>query len=179
MTACTSSMACCVRSSDGFLRIMFPWREQVCLDFTHEFLGPPHSLDCLPLAHAGNPVVSLVPNAQKLCQGPAQGRWVSLAPMDQLADEARLRKVMGPQVFWVSRGNLLIEQGCNGHLEASLIGSPRTIVQTAVSQLTLRPSQALLRLRQTVLDFIHTAVEFSQSERARQQPVKRYRTRSR
>lgn len=78
----------------------------MCLDFTHEFPGTPHGLPCFPRAHAGNPIVSHVSNAQEIRQGPAQGRWVSLVPMDQLADEARLHKVMSPQVFVVSRENL-------------------------------------------------------------------------
>jgi hypothetical protein len=72
-------------------------RKQMCPDFTHKFLGPPHGLGCFPLAPAGNPVVSLVPNAQELRQGPAQSLWVLLAAMDQLADEARLQKVISPR----------------------------------------------------------------------------------
>ena len=75
----------------------------MCLDFTHEFPGPPHGLGRFPQVHTGNPIVSLVPNAQEIRQGPAQGRWVSRAPMDQLADEARLHKVMSPEVFVVEK----------------------------------------------------------------------------
>lgn len=61
---------------------------------------------------------------------------VSLALMDQLADKARLHKVMSLRVFQVSRGNLLIEQGRDGHLKASITGIQCAIVKTAVSQLT-------------------------------------------
>jgi hypothetical protein len=68
----------------------------VSLDFTYEFLGPPHLLGGLPLTQAGNPVVSLGPNGQTIRQGPAQSRCVSLGPVDQLADEVRLHKVMPP-----------------------------------------------------------------------------------
>jgi hypothetical protein len=82
--------------------------------------------------------------------------------MDQLADEARLHKVMPPQIIRVSRGNLFIEQGRNGRLEASLRRISHIIIKTAVSQLALRPSQALVRLRQRIFSFIHTTVEFCQ-----------------
>jgi hypothetical protein len=92
----------------------------------HELLGPPHGLGCFPLTYAGNPAVSLVPNAQEIRQGPAQSRWVSLALMDQLADEVRLHKAMPPQVCRVSRGNLIIEQGRNGRMEVSVIPTFRT-----------------------------------------------------
>jgi hypothetical protein len=96
------------------------WGESVRLDFMHEFLGPPHGLGCFPLTYAGNPVVSLVPNALEIRQGAAQ-----------------------------SRGNPFIEQGRSGRLKASIVGIPRIIVKTAVSQLALRSSQALLRLPDT------------------------------
>jgi hypothetical protein len=49
--------------------------------------------------------------------------------MDQLADEAHLHKVMPLQIVRVSRGNLFIEQGRGGRLEASIIGIPRMIIQ--------------------------------------------------
>jgi hypothetical protein len=83
--------------------------------------------------------------------------------MDQLASEPGLHKVVPPEIFWVSRKNLFIEQGRDGRLEASIIGTPRTIVQTMVRQLALCPSQALLRLRQVIVGFIHTTMEFYQS----------------
>jgi hypothetical protein len=64
--------------------------------------------------------------------------------MEQLANEARLHKVMPLQVFRVSKGNLFGEQGRNGRLEANIIGIPCIIVKSTAGQFTLRPSQAFL-----------------------------------
>jgi hypothetical protein len=77
----------------------------VCLHFRHKFLGPPHGLDCFTLAHAGNTVVSLVPDAQEICKGPAQSRWVLLGLMDQSADKSLMNNCMPPKVFRV-RGKI-------------------------------------------------------------------------
>ena len=47
-----------------------------------------------PLTHTSNPVIGLVSNAQEICQGRVESRWVALAPLDQLASEPGLHKVM-------------------------------------------------------------------------------------
>jgi hypothetical protein len=51
--------------------LWFSTWEQVCLDFTHAFLSPLHGLGSFPLTYIGNPVISLVSNAQEIRQGPA------------------------------------------------------------------------------------------------------------
>jgi hypothetical protein len=71
-----------------------PSIRHVGLEFRPTCLSPPHGLGGFPLAYAGNPVISLVSQAPAIGQGPAERRWVTLAPLDQLAGEPCRHKVL-------------------------------------------------------------------------------------
>jgi hypothetical protein len=66
----------------------------MCLDFRPKCLSSPHGLGGFPLTHTGHPVIGLVSNLQESRQGPAESRWVALAPLDQWASEPCRHKVI-------------------------------------------------------------------------------------
>jgi hypothetical protein len=117
----------------------------------------------VPLVPARTPVVSLGANAQgDPSRSGAESLGIACA-YGSVGRRSSLAQVHPPQVFRVSRGILFIEQGRDGRLEASIIGIPRNIVKTVVSQLALRSRQAFSPLRQMVLGVIHITVQFYQS----------------
>ena len=76
----------------------------MCPDCTHTCLSPPHGLGSFPLTQTGNPVICIVSNTPESCQVPVESRWVALAPLDELAVEPCLHKVMAAHVAFAPTG---------------------------------------------------------------------------